>query len=306
MGICELNNELRNSISAKYKISDSFDVLQKALKGEWDAAVIATPAHTHIPIALQLAEAGVSLFIEKPLSTTLNGLKNLIDLIEKNGLVVAVAYIYRAHPGISAMRQAIQSGRFGQPVQIISASGHNFPFNRPAYRDIYYANREQGGGAIQDALTHMVNTAEWLVGPIDKLAADAAHQVLDGVEVEDTVNMICRHGSVMGVYSLNQYQYPNEMGITVVCQKGTLRFELHKNRWKWITEPNGIWNIERFPIMERDDWFIIQENSFLDNLEGKSFPLCTIHEGYQTLKVNLAVLASSNEDACWKNVNQKT
>lgn len=301
-GICELNNEIRDSISARYKVQESFDSLKNALKNKWDAAVIATPAHTHISIALQLAAAGVSLFIEKPLSTTLKGLKELIELTEESRMVVAVAYIYRAHPGIAAMRQAIQGGRFGRPVQIISASGCNFPFNRPAYRDIYYADRGQGGGAIQDALTHIVNTAEWLVGPIDKLAADAAHQVLDGVEVEDTVNMICRHGDVMGSYSLNQYQDPNEMSITVVCQKGTLRFELHENRWRWITDPTGTWHNEEIPHMERDDWFVIQANTFLDSLEGKSLPLCTLREGCQTLKVNLAALASANEGACWKNV----
>ncbi len=41
-----------------------------------------------------------------------------------------------------------------------------------------------GGGAIQDAITHTMNAAEWLVGPIDSLVADARHCVLEGVDVE--------------------------------------------------------------------------------------------------------------------------
>ena len=39
-----------------------------------------------------------------------------------------------------------------------------------------YAARDTGGGAIQDALTHGINAAEWLVGTMTEVAADAAHQ----------------------------------------------------------------------------------------------------------------------------------
>ena len=75
-----------------------------------------------------------------------------------------VAYVYRAHPALMEMKQALDHGRFGRPLQVVAVSGQNFPFYRPAYRQTYYADRATGGGAIQDALTHVVNAAEWLVG----------------------------------------------------------------------------------------------------------------------------------------------
>ena len=302
VGICEINDKLRGEVATRYNISESFSALEDALKANWDTAVVATPAHTHVPIALKLANAGINLLIEKPLSTSNEGIAELTEIITAKNLVAAVAYVYRAHPVLSAMKHALDSERFGKPLQIVGLYGQNLPFHRPAYRDTYYPNRSQGGGAIQDALTHILNTCEWLVGPISQLCCDAEHKVLRGVEVEDTVHLMCRHGKVMGNYSLNQYQAPNEITITVVCEKGTLQFELHRNRWRWMTDPGNDWHDEDIQPMERDDWFILQENAFMDALEGKAKPLCTIEEAYQTLKVQLAAMESADTQVHWRAV----
>jgi predicted dehydrogenase len=180
--------------------------------------------------------------------------------------------------------------------------GQHFPTYRPAYREIYYTDRATGGGAIQDALTHSMNAGQWLVGPVDRLVADAAHQVLDGVEVEDTVHVIARHGDLLASYSLNQHQAPNELVITVVCEEGTCRFELHHHRWAWMTRPETPWQEESFTGIERDDLFIAQANAFLDVIEGRAEPACTFEEAALTLRTNLAVLASV-EDGTWKETN---
>src|SRR5690606_5691963 len=120
-----------------------------------------------------------------------------------------VAYVYRAHPAAQATREAIQSGRFGKPLQVVAVSGQPFAHFRPAYRDIYYAHHDQGGGAIQDGLTHTLNLCEWLVGPITRLSADAAHLRLEGVDVEDTAHVLARHDDhVMGSYAVNHHQAP--------------------------------------------------------------------------------------------------
>jgi predicted dehydrogenase len=200
------------------------------------------------------------------------------------------------------MRREIQSGRFGKPVELVSISGQHFPTYRPAYRSIYYTKHETGGGAIQDALTHMVNAGEWLLGPIDRLVVDAAHQVLEGVEVEDTVHVLARHGHVLANYGLNQYQAPNETFITVVCERGTAQFLAHEGCWRWLTEPGQKWNVESFPPLERDTIFVAQANQFLDVVEGKAEPLCPLAAGLQTLKVNLAALASLDQKS-WQTIS---
>ena len=294
----EVNSSLRATIAERYGVR-GYEDLEAALADLGGAspnnslsAVVATPANRHLEIASRLAESGRHLLIEKPLSTGIDGLDRLKRVVCERGLVVSVAYVYRCFPALAAMRDALLSGRFGKPVEIVAVCGQNFPTYRPAYRDIYYNDHATGGGAIQDALTHVLNAGEWLVGPIDRLVADAAHQVLADVTVEDTVHVLTRQGEVLGSYSLNQHQAPNEVTLTVICEQGTVRWESHAQRWRWMVRPDESWHDEPYEPLPRDAAFVTQANRFLDAVEGMTKPLCTLDEGVQTLRVNLAALAS--------------
>ena len=304
VSICEVNKELRERIAQQYGIRQAYSDLDEAPAASFDAAVIATPAHLHISMAAKLAEAGVHLLIEKPLSIGFDGIADLEETIRQRDLCAAVAYVLRHEPSLRAMREAILTGQFGRPVQLVAVCGQHFPTYRPAYREIYYADRATGGGAIQDAMTHIMNAGQWLVGPIDRLVADAAHQLLEGVEVEDTVHVLARHGNVLASYSLNQHQAPGEIVITVICERGTCRCQLYRHTWGWMIEPDSQWNEETFDGFGRDDMFIAQANAFLDFLDGEVEPTCSLQEASRTLCASLQALASV-EDGTWKRTNDE-
>jgi predicted dehydrogenase len=301
VSLCEIAGDLRKRLVREYGLGDSFADFDAALASQPEAAVICTPAHLHVSMARRLVDAGVHVLIEKPLSTSRDGVTDLQRLVADRGVTAAVAYVYRAHPALQQMKQALDAGRFGRPVQVVVTSGQHFPFYRPAYREIYYARRETGGGAIQDALTHLVNAAEWLVGPITRLTADADHLVLDGVDVEDTAHLLARHGEVMAAYTLNQHQPPNESSLTVICDRGAVRLESPRHRWLSATEPGAEWKVEAAFELERDDLFVFQANAFLDMIERRSIPACTLEEAAQTLRVTLAALESVEQRA-WRDV----
>jgi len=296
LSICEANETLCKTVAERYGITKTFADLDVAMKEKaFDVALIATPSHTHIPIATKLVDAGFDVFIEKPLSLSLDGTQALVDLVAKKGVKSAVAYTYRSHPALRSMKEAIASGRFGKPVQVVATWGQNFPFYRPAYREIYYTSRKTGGGAIQDVLTHAINAAEFVVGPVDKIMADCDHKVLEGGTVEDTVHVVTRHGDVMGCFSLNQHQPANENTVTVMCEKGMCRWNLNQACWHSMVEPEGGWKLEMQFSTERDDVFVSQANIFLDAMEGKGSFACTLAEGLQTLRVNMTVLKAADQ-----------
>lgn len=302
VSIIETNDSLAGDIARRYDVQRFRDI-ETALSQQPSAAVIATPAPLHVPQATTLVESGLHVLIEKPLSISLDGVAALRALVAERNVTAAVAYVYRAFPMLAAMRQAVKSGRFGTPRQLTAVCGQHFPTYRPAYREIYYADRKSGGGAIQDALTHIINLGEWLVGPVDRLVADAAHLVLPGVEVEDTVHVLTRQRELLGCYSLNQHQAPNESTVSVICDRGTVRCEIHNNRWLWMDQPGGEWHEEPFGPTERDAAFVAQANTFLDSIEGRAPVLCPLHEGAQTLRVNLAILESVERNA-WQTIER--
>ena len=292
VALCEPNPEVRAAVVQRCGLVESYDDFGTAVASRPEIAVICTPAHLHISMATVLIEAGCAVLIEKPLSVTLQGADELLALSQARQATVGVAYVYRAHPALQAMREALASGRFGAAVQVVAVFGQNFPFYRPAYREIYYRDRSTGGGAIQDALTHVINAGQWLVGPVTEVTADAAHLLLDGVTVEDTVHMLARHEAVLANYSLNQHQCVNEGTLTVICERGMIRYETHHGRWSWADHPEAPWHVEPTAVLQRDELFRRQADAFLDAVEGKSPPLCSLQEGLQTLRVNIAALRS--------------
>ncbi len=86
-----------------------------------------------------------------------------------------------------------------------------------------------------------------------------------------------------------------------MCERGTVRFEFHNNRWLSCAEPGADWVVEQqFPI-ERDDLFIRQAEMFLDQLDNNADPACSLDEALQTLRVNMSALRSVKSGA-WENV----
>ncbi len=289
----EVNCDLAKQVSERYPQAQGFSSLQAALEHRFHAAVIATPAPLHIPQALECVKQGMHVLIEKPLSVELTGIDQLMVAVDRTGVTAATAYVYRAHPVLAEFRQVLHSGKYGRAVQLVAVGGQNFPTYRPAYAQTYYNDRKSGGGAVQDALTHILNAGEWLLGPIDRLTADVDHLLLPKVTVEDTVHVLARQGRVMANYSLNQHQTANEIVFTVACEHGTLRYENHLCRWRVMERPDGPW-IDSSPVtLERDTLFTRQANAFLDATEGKCPPLCSLPEGLMTLGANRAVLKSA-------------
>ncbi len=118
------------------------------------------------------------------------------------------------------MRAAVLEGRFGRPLQVTVVAGQHFPTYVPRLVTFTtYLDRATGGGAIQDALTHMINAVEWIVARLVALLPMPSELKLDGVTVEDTAHVIARNDNVLVTYSLNQHQPANELSVTVVCER---------------------------------------------------------------------------------------
>jgi predicted dehydrogenase len=293
VSVCDANATLLSEVSQRYGVP-AFSSFAAALVAQsFGAMVICTPAHTHLAIAREGATHGAALLIEKPLSVTLDGIEETRAALASSGRFTAVAYVYHCFPWIVAAREFLQSGALGKPLHVSVVAGQHFPTFRPAYRDIYYARHETGGGAIQDALTHIVNATEWLIGPMTRVFCDAAHQHLEGVTVEDTVNVTARHGSVLASYAMTQFQVANETTIEIHCEHGSLKIESHAQRWGSMKRGENNWTWHTTKPLERDELFIAQANAFLNGMEGKPNQLCTFDEALQTLHFNRAALDSA-------------
>ena len=290
---CDTNPTLLQKMQSEYH-APTFNNLKEALASQkFDGAVICTPAHTHIDIARAAVQHGSSVLVEKPLSVGFDGIEDLKEEAARAKKFIGVAYVHHFIPGIERAREFLSEGTLGRPLQVSVVAGQHFPTYRPTYREIYFNKHETGGGTIQDALTHLVNVVEWLVGPTTKVFCEAAHQSLEGVTVEDTVCLTAKNAGTVVSYSMNQFQAPNETTIQIHCENGSLKIEIHEQRWAVFPRGAEKWDYRPALVNQFDDLFIAQANAFLDGIDGKPNQLCLLDEAIQTLKFNLGALESA-------------
>lgn len=294
VALCENFEQRRQEVAERYQLRQSFATLEQAIQQHWDAAVICTPAHLHVPHALELFAVCNALMIEKPLATELEEARKLLNFRNR---VVNIAYVNRVSPAVAEVKRRLEAGEIGKLLQVNVVSGQHFPTFRPAYREIYYRDRKTGGGAIQDAATHTFNLVHYLAGRFDWVFCDYAHQALEGVDVEDTIHLTgrCQHGQVMVNISLNQFMAPNETRCMFNGEKGTLQLQMPEHRWGIYRHGDSEWTWSPPLVTERDELFRLQAQAFLRACTAGEPVLCDIDDALHTLKVNLAALRSAGQ-----------
>ncbi len=110
-GVFDLDSHRAEEMAAKYRVASfsSLEVLAKSC----DAAIIATTTSSHYEIARILLGEGLHLFIEKPITTTVEEADELIRLEAKNRVHIQVGHIERFNPALRAVEAHI-----GRPLYI--------------------------------------------------------------------------------------------------------------------------------------------------------------------------------------------
>ena len=108
------------------RAAEAFDVPTAASAGEIadfneiTAAVVATPAETHIDVARQCLELGLDLLVEKPLALTAADAIELSDEARSAQRILMVGHLLLFHPAVQALRALILSGELGEIRYIYS------------------------------------------------------------------------------------------------------------------------------------------------------------------------------------------
>jgi predicted dehydrogenase len=86
-----------------------------------DAAVIATPPTTHVPLGLKLVAAGKHVMVEKPLATSVEDARTLIDAADRAGVVLMVGHTFEYHSAVWKLREMVRSQEIGDLYYVDTA-----------------------------------------------------------------------------------------------------------------------------------------------------------------------------------------
>ena len=271
----------------------SFTRLDNALAEEPDVVFVTNPNVLHVPVALAAARAGCHLFIEKPLSHSLDGVDELIELVERKGLVALVAYQFRFHPGLHLVKSLIDEGRLGQLAAAHIVNGEYMPDWHPYedYRETHPARREMGGGCLR-IQTHEFDYALWLFGMPKRVYAVGGHLSRLEVDVEDSVSVLlhCEHdGRPLPVHiHLDYLQRPPQRVCEVVGDAGKVRYDYYADQVEFCDTATSTVQIHRFEGFDRNQMFLDELEHFLACLRGEEQPIVDLREGMRSIRISLA------------------
>ena len=167
-----------------------------------DAVFLSVPHHLHAPLALQAAEYGRHIIVEKPLANNLAAAQEMIEAAERANVVLSVCFPLRYKPEVVAARRMIAAGALGEfggaVLNVLDDKPASYWLGGFSGRSVsnWRTSREQaGGGALIMNLSHYIDLLYALVDTeVDTITA-AASAVDHRADVEDTVSVTLRYAN---------------------------------------------------------------------------------------------------------------
>lgn len=205
---------------------------------EIDVVDICTPNHLHKEMALAAIEAGKHVYCEKPLALTTADAAQIAAAARAAGVRTSMGFNYMCNPLIELARQAIESGEIGDIFSFCGNYQEDYLSN-PSTPFSWRCLRAQGGhGALADLGTHLINMAEYLLGPISSVMGsmttvhrarpDPASGELKDVENEDIAQALVRFSrGCTGTLDISRIATGKKCGLTfdIFGSQGSLSFD---------------------------------------------------------------------------------
>jgi predicted dehydrogenase len=252
--------------------------------------LINTPSNLHIPLALQAAEVGSHLFIEKPLSHHMDQVDELLRLAAERRLVTLVGCNMRFHPGPARVKRWLEQGIVGQILGARLQTGSYLPRWRPQqdYRRSYSAS-PIWGGAILDCI-HEIDLALWLLGEARLRAAVTRPATSLGLETDGLAEVLLEHanGTITNVH-LNFVQRNYRRTIQILGSTGSIDWDWSAARVDWYGPEGEL--VER--VMQPTDWqppqmYLDEMRYFLDCVQTGVQTMNSLVTAARTLRIALA------------------
>jgi predicted dehydrogenase len=285
-----------NSTLPKDEIADAKeeDDLSLALKHKPIATFITNPTALHIPTALAAAKSGSHLFIEKPVSHTLDGINALRKVISQKGIITQVGFQFRFHPSLIKIKKLLEEDVIGNITSVQAHWGEYLPDWHPweNYKKSYSAKNSLGGGVLL-TLCHPFDYLHWLFGDIKSIfALECKSGGLD-IDVEDTADILLQFKSgIAGNVHLDYIQKPSEHYMRILGEKGTIFWDNSQGDVKWHLHDDTTWKLQKLKNFDRNDLFVEEIREFISCIKSSRLPKVTFEDGIYALKTVLAAKES--------------
>jgi UDP-N-acetyl-2-amino-2-deoxyglucuronate dehydrogenase len=273
-----------------------------------DAVIVATPQYAHVEEALAAAACGKHLFVEKPMTTTVEDADAIIAACAERGLALGVGYQQRYRAVPRATYEQIRAGAIGK-VHTIQFSQTFQMFVDPAFGGdwSWWANPASVGHILAGGV-HAIDLCRWMLGAEVVSAFGHSRTVRDQHEPENTTMGLLTfdNGTIMSLWASSACPPPGFPGLTfraqIMGESGMLDMDAYDTlkvasdgEWRTVAEQPPV-NTEHaatafgFPRMHA---YVEQLADFTNAVLTGTPPPATGEDGRAGVAASLALLESS-------------
>ncbi|MFK7937092.1 MAG: Gfo/Idh/MocA family protein [Saprospiraceae bacterium] len=317
------NQEKTKQLAQTFGIGAYYDLDKLLSDDRIDIVTIATPSGVHLEPTLAAARAGKHIICEKPLEVTTERIEQMIAVCAENKVTLAGIFNRRFNPAVTALKQAVDSGRFGT-LTLCDAYVKWYRtqeyYDSGAWRGTWTLD---GGGALMNQSIHTIDQLLYLAGDIKRLSASTACLIHEGIEVEDTAVAILEfkngaRGVIQGSTACwSSDGHPAEIQI---CGSDGSVFMTDETFRVWdFRDKQPIDEEVRTNLMQKGDKglgandpkainFIGHQRNFADvvqAIENGEQPLVTGQEALRAVRVIRAIYESAADNGKWIELNNE-
>ena len=192
VAVCDKDPARARAFAERYQVRAYTDVQDMVVRSGVQAVVVCTPHPLHAPPAVQAAQAGAHVLVEKPMAASLSDCDAMIAAAGEAGVHLGVISQRRLYEPVRRVKAAIEAGKIGRPVlgMVVMLGWRDEAY----YRSDPWRGRwdAEGGGVLVNQAPHQLDLLQWFMGPIDELFGYWENLNHPYIEVEDTAVAVLR------------------------------------------------------------------------------------------------------------------
>lgn len=249
-----------------------------------DLVIVASPAPLHAKHAIPFIEAGIPTLIEKPVTTSVEDAADLQQAIELHRTPIAIGYCLRYLPSALKLKSLLEECKVGTLYNAYIEIGQYLPDWRPSkdYRNSVSANKALGGGALLE-LSHELDYAQWLLGPLNIQHAILRSSEVLALDVEDIADItaLTTSGAVATIH-LDFLQRKAHRQCSFVGSEGRIDWDLIQNQLT-LTTATDVSVLYSEPEWDKNQMYIAMIEDFVQMIEHNKHSCTELAEATATV-----------------------
>ncbi len=208
VGVAEPHEPNLERAVKRFQIAGYADYRELVEREKPQLVAVVVPTELHFEVASYILNCGISVLIEKPITSTVEEAQALIALARSHNAKIAVGHIERFNPAVIAVKKHLVAGQLGQLFQLHARRLGPFP---PRIRDV---------GVTLDLATHDIDVMRYLVdAEIEHVFSETQRRIHN--THEDSVLGILRFSnSVVGMLDVNWLTPTKVRELSITGEKG--------------------------------------------------------------------------------------